>query len=106
MGFVFFNFLCQGERRTNVRAEIIDNNLPFFLLFFLFEGFIGKPFIDQTHKGIDAAQTDGCFFISQLLYSLGVAATPFRIHLTGMVVFVFLFFLVILSVSFTKSNDT
>ncbi|BAS19722.1 hypothetical protein RM6536_0475 [Rothia mucilaginosa] len=30
----------------------------------------------------------------------------FRIHLAGMVVLVFLFLLVILSVGFTKSNDT
>ena len=64
VGFVFFNFFCKGERGTNVGAEVIDNNLPFFLLFFWVEGAVSKPLIDQSHQGIDTAQTDSGFLVS------------------------------------------
>ncbi|OFQ29120.1 hypothetical protein HMPREF2944_00630 [Rothia sp. HMSC072E10] len=99
--------ICKAERCTNVRTEAIDNNLSFLApIVILFDALICEPFINKAHKRIDAAQTNGSLIISQLFNSFGVAASAFRIHLTGVVVLVFLFFLVILSMGFTKSNDT
>ena len=92
MGFVFFNFCRQWEGRTNVGTEVIDNNLPFFLSFFRIESVISEPLIDQTYKGIDAAQTDSSFLVSKLFYSCGITTTPFRIHLAGMVLLVLFLF--------------
>ena len=90
--FEEFPKLCVGKWRTNIGAEVIDNNLPFFLSFFRIEGAISEPFIDQTHKGIDTTQTNSSFLVSKLFYSCGITTTPFRIHLAGMVLLVLFLF--------------
>ena len=66
------------------------------MLFFWSETLIIKPFIDQTHEGIYAAQTDSRFLIGELLDSLGVAATTLCMNLADMVAFVLLCVLLIL----------
>lgn len=55
------SILSQRERWTDDSAEVIDNNLPFFLLFFWFEGVISNPLIDEANKSVDTSQTDGAF---------------------------------------------
>ena len=57
---------------------------------FFLEAIIRKPLINQSHQGIDTAQTDCCFFVGELFYSLGVTATPFRMHLADMIALVLL----------------
>ena len=66
------------------------------MLFFYLESVISEPLIDQTYKSIDTAQTDGCFLIGELLYSLGVADTTLCMNLADMVAFVLLGILLIL----------
>ena len=66
------------------------------MLFVLFERVISKPLIDEADQGVDTTQTDGCFLVAQLFYSLGVAATTLSMNLSGMVAFVLLCVLLIL----------
>ena len=92
MGFVFFNFSRQWEGRTNVGAEVIDNNLPFLASVFLFfDVTICKPLIDKADKGIYSTKANGRILVSQLFHSLGVTATTFSMDLTGVVSLVLLF---------------
>ena len=63
---------------------------------FFLEALICKPLIYQTHEGIDTAQADGCFLISELFNSFGVAATALCMNLADMVALVLLRVLLIL----------
>jgi len=65
-------------------------------MFLFAEGSIGKPFINEAHEGIDTAQTDSRFLVSELLYSLGIAAATLCMNLPRMVAFVLLRVLLIL----------
>ena len=66
------------------------------MLFFWVEGVVSEPLIYEAHKSIDTAQTDSRFLISELLYSLGIAATTLCMNLPEMVAFVLLRVLLIL----------
>ncbi|OXT10682.1 hypothetical protein B9K03_10010 [Rothia sp. Olga] len=67
----------ESEGRTNIGAEVIDDNLSFFGSFRLRQIFFFKPLVHEPNECVYTAHTNRCFLIAQLLYRFRVAFPPF-----------------------------
>ena len=99
MSFICFNLFCNEEGRTNVGAEVVDNNLPFFDSSFFINIVVVQPLINKANKSVHSTKTNRGLLARKFIDRFDIAVTASCMNLANMI-------LAILSVCLNKAQDS
>ncbi len=99
MSFICFNLFHSEEGRTNVGAEIVDNNLAFFRSDLFINIVVVQPLINKANESVHSTKTNRGLLARKFIDRFDIAVTASCMHLANMV-------LAILAICLNKAQDS